>query len=136
MEIHSTNYYNSFIEVADDTTSKYGTQPPVKNKKTSAEIQYELIANHPYKYTSDDVFFLVFAIKNNLSKADYKNAREEFYSRGRPCLRTSALTKTYGYGIHCDHNGKVALYGMETNEYRNFISNSAIKKVKALRSKK
>ena len=89
-----------------------------------------------YKFTSDDLLFQVFADRNDLPKAEYKQAREHFFSKGQPCLRTSPLTKTYGFGIHVDSNGKVALYGMETEEYQNFLADTKIKKVKAMKSSK
>lgn len=136
MKIHTTNYFDTFIEVADDTKAEIGSKPPAKDRKTVAEMQYELIAKNPYKYTSDDILFQVYADRNDLTKAEYKQAREAFFSKGQPCFRTSPLTKTYGFGVHSDGNGKIALYGMETNEYRNFLADSKIKKVKAMKSSK
>ena len=97
-------------------------------------MHYELIAGHPYKYTSDDVLFRVFAEKNEISKSKLKEAREEFFSKGQACLRASPLTKTYGFGVHYDPNGKVALYGMETPEYKKFVADNNLKKVEAMRS--
>lgn len=135
MKIHTTNYFNTFIEVAEDIKIDCGTQPPSKEKKTIAEMQHELISKNPYKFTSDDILFQVYADRNELTKADYKQAMEQFFSKGQPCMRTSPLTKTYGYGIHNDSNGKVALYGMETEAYQKFLSDSTIKKVKAMKSK-
>ena len=136
MKIHTTNYSDTFIEVADDTKANCGTQPPAKDKKTVAEMHYELISKNPYKYTSDDIIFQVYADKNDLVQSEYKQARELFFSKGQPCLRTSPLTKTYGFGIHSDSNGKIALYGMETGEYQKFLLNSKIKKIKAMKSSK
>jgi Family of unknown function (DUF6157) len=136
MKIHSTNYFDTFIEVAEDTKADFGTVPPTKEKKTVAEMQYELVAKNPYKFSSDDIFFQVFADRNDLTKAEYEKAREQFFSKGQPCFRASPLTKTYGFGIHCDKNGKVALYGMETEEYQNFLTDTKIKKVKAMKSSK
>ena len=52
MKTHTTNYFDTFIEVADDTKADCGTQPPAKDKKTIAEMQVELISENPYKYTS------------------------------------------------------------------------------------
>lgn len=136
-KIHSTNYFNTFIEVAEDTKAVSGSLPISKNdKKTIAGMQYDLIAGNPYKYTSDDILFQVYADKNDLTKAEYNDAREHFFSKGQPCFRASPLTKTYGFGIHCNHNGKVALYGMETKEYQTFLSDTNTKKVKAMRSSK
>ncbi|WP_410221175.1 DUF6157 family protein [Pedobacter sp.] len=134
--MHSTNYFDTFIEVAEDTKATIGTKPPTKDKKTVAEMQYELIAKNPYKYTSDDILFQVFADRNNLTQADYKQAREEFFSKGQPCFRASPLTKNYGFGIHSNSTGKVALYGMETEEYQKFLADIKIKKVKAMKSGK
>jgi Family of unknown function (DUF6157) len=136
MKIHSTNYFDTFIEVAEDTKADFGTIPPTKEKKTVAEMQYELIAKNPYKFSSDDIFFQVFADRNDLTKAEYEKAREHFFSKGQPCFRASPLTKTYGFGIHSDKNGKVALYGMETEEYQKFLAETKIKKVKAMKSSK
>ena len=134
MKIHSSNYFDTFIEVAEDTKAEYGTLPPTKEKKTVAEMQYELIAKNPYKFSSDDIFFQVFANRNDLIHSEYEQARQKFFSKGQPCFRASPLTKTYGYGVHCDSNGKVALVGMETDEYQKFLVDKNIKKVKAMKS--
>jgi len=134
MKIHTTNYFVTFIEVADDTKADNRTLPPAKDKKTVAEMQYVLIVNNPYKYTSDDIFFQIFADRNDLTTAEYKQAREQFFSKGQPCFRASPLTKTYGFGIHSDSNGKVALVGMETDEYQKFLVEEKIKKIKAMKS--
>jgi hypothetical protein len=137
MKLHSTNYYNTFIEVAEDTKVSCGTKPPSKpNKKTIAEMQYDLLVNNPYKFTSDDLLFRVFADRNHLTKAEYEQARIEFFSKGQACFRSSPLTKTYGFGIHADKDGKVALFGMETEQYEKFLADQHVKKVKAMRSKR
>lgn len=134
MKAHSTNYYNTFIEVAEDTKAKEGTVPPKKEKKTIAEMQYEIIASNPYEFTSDDVFFQVFANRNNLVKSEYGKARELFFSKGQPCFRASPLTKTYGFGVHSNSEGKVALYGLETEAYKKFMTDKNVKKIKAMKS--
>ena len=136
MKTHSTNYFDTFIEVAEDTKADYGRKPPMKNKKTIAEMQYELIAKNPYKFTSDDIFFQIYADRNDLTRAEYNQSREQFFSKGQPCFRASPLAKNYGFGIHSDNEGKVALYGMDTEEYQNFLNDKKIKKVKAMRSTK
>jgi len=136
MKIHTTNYFDTFIEVADDTKATCGMQPLSKDKKTVAEMQYELIIKNPYKYTSDDIFFQIFADKNDLIQTEYKQARELFFSKGQPCFRTSPLTRTYGFGVHSNSDGKVALYGVETDEYRGFLVDNKTKKIKAMKSSK
>ncbi len=37
MKVHSTNYFDTFIEVAEDTKVNSGTIPPAKAKKTVAK---------------------------------------------------------------------------------------------------
>lgn len=136
MKVHSTNYFETFIEVAEDTKADRGTRPPSKDKKTAAEMQYGLLANNPYKFTSDDIFFQVYAERNDLAKSEYKQAREAFFSKGQPCFRASPLTKTYGFGVHSDSEGRVALFCMETETYQKYITDTAVKKIKAMKSGK
>ena len=136
-KIHTTNYYDTFIEVPEDTKVSCGTKPSSKTeKKTIAEMQYEILVDNPYKFTSDDIFFQVFANRNDLIQAEYEQARQQFFSKGQPCFRSSPLTKTYGFGVHSDSNGKVAIFGMETENYVNFQNDTKIKKVKAMRTSK
>ncbi|WP_194778287.1 DUF6157 family protein [Pararhodonellum marinum] len=134
MKVHSTNYFDTFIAVAEDTKAAFGVRPPSKGKKTVAEMQYEMMANNPYKYTSDDIFFQVFAERNDLTKAEYQQAREKFFSKGQPCFRASPLTKTYGFGVHSNSEGKVALFGIETETYHRFMADPKVKKLKAMKS--
>lgn len=134
MKIHTTNYFDTFIEVAADTKAERGTKPPVKDKKTVALMQYELIGENPYKYTSDDILFQVFADRNDLTETEYIQARKDFFSKGQACFRASPLAKNYGFGIHSNSEGKIALYGMETTEYQNFLADTTLKKVKAMKS--
>lgn len=136
MKVHTTNYFDTFIEVADDTKASSGTTPPSKENKTIAEMQFEMITKNPYKFTSDDVFFQVYADRNDLTKAEYKKAREQFFSKGQPCFRASPLTKTYGFGVHSNVEGKIALFGMETKEYQKFLLDKSVKKIKAMKSSK
>jgi len=134
MKTHTTNYFDTFIEVAEDTKATAGTNPPNKAKKTVAEMQYELIASNPYGYTSDEVIFEVYARRNELTAAEYPQARVQFFSKGQACLRTSPLAKTYGFGIHCDSEGRLAIYGMETAAYQQFLADANVKKIRAMKS--
>ena len=135
--MHSINYYNTFIEIAADSPSDKGEMPPLKGeKKTIANLQFEMLYENPYKYTSDDVLFGVFATRQNFEKHELDEQREHFFSKGRPCFRASPLTKKYGWGVHADEEGKIAIYGAETKEYKDFVADGSIKKVRAMRSKR
>jgi len=132
---HTTNYTDTFIAVADDCPVKAAEVPPVKNdKKTVASMQFERIMHHPYTYTSDDVIFGQFAEKNGLSGT--KAERDDFFSKGQPCLRASPLGKRYGWGVHADAEGKVALYPVESEEYKKLEKDPKLTHTKAMRSKR
>lgn len=135
MKIYTTNYENTFIEAAEDSPAIVGEIPKVKgDTKTVAASQFEIISKNPYKFTSDDVLFQVFADKNALTKSEYAAAIEQFFSKGQACLRASPLTKRYGWGVHNDKDGKIALYGIETPEYQKFLKDKNLKVVKAMRT--
>ena len=133
--MHTTNYQDTFIAVADDCPALNGEVPPMRGgKKSAANIAFEMIANHPYKYTSDDVVFQVYAERNDLTPDELEKARQQYFSKGQPCLRASPLTKRYGWGVHSDAHGRVALYGRETPEYERFLQDEGTKVVKAMKS--
>jgi cytochrome c biogenesis protein ResB len=136
-KMHTTNYHNTFIEVAEDTKVVCGTAPLSKgDKKTVAALQYEILVNNPYKFSSDDLFFKVYAIRNDITKEESDAVRKQFFSKGQPCFRSSPLTKAYGFGVHSDEHCKVAIYGMETAQYEAFVNEPGMKKVKAMRTSK
>ncbi len=135
--MHSTNYFNTLIEVAEDCPAISGEQPPVKGDKLSvANRQFDMLKNAPYKYDSDEVLFTVWAERKDIPKADYEKERAIYFSKGQPCFRASPLTKRYGWGVHANSEGKIAIYGRETQAYEDLCKNSELKKTKAMRSKR
>lgn len=136
MKIHSTNYKNVFIEIADDCPVSAAVSPQQKTPKTVAEMQYEMISKNPYKYTSDDVIFETFALKNDITDNEKPAARNQFFSKGQACFRSSPLAKRYGFGFHHNSDGTVAIYPVESAEYQRFLNDENVKKVKAMRSKR
>ena len=103
---------------------------------TIANIQFEMLINNPYKYTSDEVLFHVYAIRNKLNESDYEHERKKFFSKGQPCFRSSPLTKRYGWGVHSDSKGRMALYAVESDEYRKLSEDTDLNHLKAMRSKR
>jgi hypothetical protein len=136
-KIHTTNYKNTFIQVAEDCPVTAAEIPPVKAAgKTLANIQFEMVSENPYKYTSDEVLFHCYAVKNEIPKSELKDAREIFFSKGQACFRCSPLTKRYGFGVHANEKEKIALYPVESKEYKAFLKDKSLNKVKAMKSKK
>lgn len=135
MPIHSTNYSSTFILVSADCPARTGMVPVTRgDPPTIARMQYELIANFPYQHTSDDVLFYCFARKHRLEKSQLSAAREEFFSRAQACLRSSPLVKRYGWGIHSNAEGKVAIYEVGSKEYEAYSKNTGLRIIKGMRS--
>ncbi len=137
MKVHSTNYTNTFIAIAEDCPLINAEIPPSKEgNKSVAVMQFEMLYDNPYQYTSDDVIFNCFAMKNNIGSSDYQSEREHFYSKGQPCLRCSPLAKRYGFGFHANEEGKLAIYNVESPEYKAFLDDKNLDQIKAMKSKK
>ncbi len=112
------DYVNTFILVADDTAASHGAEPPIREPNPSIPArQFAMIHAHPYRYTSGDVIFDVYADRAGIPLSRREAARDDYFSTGRPCLRASGLGKKYGWGIHCDEKGRLALYAVESPEY-------------------
>jgi hypothetical protein len=131
------NYNNAFILIADDCLVEEGVVLEAKEVKTKPIhlIQYELMSKSPYKYNQEDILFLVYAERNKISKTN-KRAREKFFEKSHPCLRSSALSKKYGWGVHFDKDGKAALYSGGSKEYFKMSKSKDVKVVKAMRNKR
>jgi hypothetical protein len=136
-DMHTTNYFNTFIEIAEDCPTSQGEMPPIKGeKRTVANLQFDMLYDKPYQYTSDEVLFSVYATRKDIAKRDWEEEKEIYFSKGQPCFRASPLTKRYGWGIHSNEEGKIAMYGAETKMYQQLLGDTSIKKVKAMRSKR
>ena len=129
-----TNYYDTFIAVAEDCPAKVGQVPPAAERLSVARMQYDLLAANPYRYTSDDLVFTVFADRADIPAAQRPARRDEFFAKGQPCLRASPLGKRYGWGFHHDSQGRVALYPRESAEYAQLRADTALTQVGAMRS--
>ena len=135
--MHTTNYFNTLIEVADDCPVSETAAPPAREAKpTVASLQYELISTAPHRYTSDDVIFTVHADRAGIPEPDRAAERERFFAKGQPCLRSSPLAKRYGWGIHSDAEGRVALVAMGSAEYQRLAADPGTSHLKAMRSKR
>ncbi|OFX51007.1 MAG: hypothetical protein A2046_06170 [Bacteroidetes bacterium GWA2_30_7] len=133
----TTNYFNTFIEIADDCPVTKAEIPPIKgDKKTVANLQYDLISANPYKYTSDEIIFQVHTDKNDIMDCELEIERNMFFSKGQPCFRSSPLAKRYGWGIHSNSEGKIAIFAFDSDEYSKLLKDSSLKILKAMRSKK
>ena len=135
------NYFNTFIQVAADAKATSGIAPKASGKvKTIAQLEYELVSSRPYVHTQEDVQFHVHAQRTGLRPTELKRSeaklREAFFSKPMACMRTSALAKTYGWGLHFNSKGHVALLSVGTPEYEKFANDKSIKHTRAMSSKR
>ena len=115
--MHTTNYFDTFIAVAEDSSAAAASIPPPRATPSVAELTHRMIADNPYVYTSDDVIFGVWAERRGIAPSEMDAARATFFSKGQPCLRSSDLGKRYGWGVHSDAEGRVALVALGSAEY-------------------
>ncbi len=139
--LHTTNVVNTFIRVAEDCPARSGEEPPLRaGKPTVASLQYEMIAGAPYKYTSDDVVFATSAAGRALgakvTKQERSLVRDEFFARGQACLRASGLGKRFGWGIHADAQGRVALHAVDSKRYQALAADPKLAQTRAMRTRR
>lgn len=128
---------DTFIEVAEDCPAVNAEVPPARaGRATKAAIEYELLAGEPYGLTEDDVAFRTRVAMREIPEAEWPAERERFLSQAKPRLQVSALAKRYGWGIHVDSHGRVALVPVESAEYRRLAADPALRHVRAFRSKR
>jgi hypothetical protein len=139
--IHTTNCFDTFIRVADDCPARSGEEPPPRaGRPTVAGLQYAMIVKAPYKFTSDDVIFATSAAGRELAakatKSEKNAARAAFFSRGQACMRASGLGKRFGWGVHADSKGRIAIYAVDSIRYRALSDDSELTQTRAMRSKR
>lgn len=128
------NYYSTFIQVAPDSKVAEGTVPAARGgKRTVALIQYELLAANPYRFTQAEVLFETFVEQKGIPTEERAAAWEAFWAKPQACMRASPLPKQFGWGVHFDAEGRVALCALESEEYGRF-SQSDLTQFKAMRS--
>lgn len=127
MAPHTTNYQHAFIRIAPDSKASVGEPPPLKEPKSAVRLAYEMLIDSPYQYTSDDVLYETTGRPKGIS-------REAFFSKGQPCMRASMLTKRYGFGVHSDGEGRIALVPAGTPAYQAFSEDAGLKQLTAMKS--
>lgn len=134
------SYTDTFIRVSPDTKATAGTVPPEKaGARTVAGWQHMLLTENPYQFTERELYFQVHCRRHGIPSADAENQRgvicAQVFAKPQACLRASPLPKSYGWGVHYDEQGRIALAGMESATYRK-LSKSPLKQLDAMRSKR
>ena len=133
---------DTFVLVAPDCPATAPEPPPAKGAvPTVAAIQYDLLTARPYALTLEDLIFETHVRRagNPAGEAVARagEIRSELFAKPHPCMRASPLPKRYGWGVHHDADGRIALCGVGTAEYRRFASGGGgVTVVTAMRSKR
>lgn len=131
-QAHSTNYYDTLIEVSPDCVADEGRVPT--REGSVALMQYERIAGAPYEWTSDDLVFEIYCLRNGVGAN--AETRQAFFAKGQSCLRASPLVKTCGWGVHYDAAGRMALVGRGTDRYAQLQADGNLTKVIGMRNRR
>lgn len=122
---------DTFVQVSQDCpvtesvvpTSKKNAKPPIHM------IQFELLSASPYRYTMEDLIYEVHIRHKEIPAEQVEQhgdrIRAELFQKSHPCMRASMLPKKFGWGVHYDSEGKLALYGMETEQYRKYVAGTS-----------
>ncbi|MDP9314646.1 MAG: DUF6157 family protein [Chloroflexota bacterium] len=137
------SYTETFIQVAEDCPVTTAVVPTATGPKKSLHVlQYELLAAAPYSYTHEDLLFEVYVRHRSIPQHEVEmrgaEIRAELLQKSHPCLRASLLPKKYGWGVHYDAAGRIAIYARESNEYQQFTqtASGSVKQLKAMRNKR
>jgi len=99
--------------------------PDKKSGRTKPSLEYELAAGQPYGYTQEELMYEVYVRHKEIAPEELEargaEIRNEFFSKPMACLRASMLPKKYGWGIHFNEAGKMALIPVESAEYHRFV---------------
>ncbi len=116
------SYTNTFVTISADCPATMGQVPVGRGgKKSIAQIEYELLSAHPYQFTENELIFEVHIRHKQLPQTEVSNKRDtlwnDLFKKSHPCMRASMLPKRYGWGVHYDTQGRIAIYSADSKEY-------------------
>ena len=119
------SYTDTFILVATDCPATYGEIPQSRGgAETMPMIEHDLLTRRPYHFNEKDLIFEKSIRHRGISPEEVRKNREaiwsELFQKPHPCLRASPLAKRYGWGVHYDHQGRIAIYAVDSKEYAAF----------------
>lgn len=111
-------------------------EPPENAKPTITRLQFEMVMEAPYEFTAEDMIFAASGAGQavaDLPDEEHSEATAAYFAKPQAFLRTSPLPKQYGWGIHHDEQGRVALFAVGSPVYRDFAADPELKQIKALK---
>ena len=132
--MHTTNYHDTLITVSTDCPVATGSVPGKPG--SIAALQYTLLRNAPHELTSDDLLSAVHAQRHRVPDDAREAARATLFSKPQACLRASPLVKQFGWGLHHDAEGRVALVAMDSEDYARLVADASVRKRPGMRSRR
>ena len=134
---------DTFVLVAPDSARAAAALPAVKaGKDTIAVIQHELLSAQPYTYTLEHLIFATHLRRHDLTEDTAASQVDAIgallFAKPYACMRASPLPKQFGWGVHYDHAGRLAIYPVESQEYARFAAGDVpgVTVVAAMRAKR
>ena len=105
--------HENLILISEDAESRVSIIPPEGD--TIARIAYEVLISNPYQFTEAEYHHEVHITRRNRPDLNISS-----YS-----IKRSPLLQKFGWGVHRDVNGRLALVPAESEEYQNFSNSIA-----------
>jgi hypothetical protein len=111
------------ILISEDSPNTRATIPSDdrSSKTVVARIEYEVLSENPYTHSRRDFFKL----------AHHDIRRKTHLKIDSYLLARSLLVRQFGWGIHVDSNGKLALMPSESEEYGRLLNDPEVKNTRA-----
>jgi hypothetical protein len=130
----ATGYANAFITLAPDCPLAVDTVP--RQAMSIAGLEHALLIDNPYHYTCFDLILNMQRHQKNVSDDELEAFRSFLVAKSQPCMRISMLAKRWGWGVHYNELGLIALYGAESQKYRNLSMRSDLRVMAARPSRR
>ena len=114
---------NTLITIAESSSNRSISVESKNGTPTVASTLFEVLKNHPYEFKQSELFYEVHVSR---LKKDPEQLKLASYK-----LQRSELCSLYGWGIHGDKTGKLALVPCDTKFYELLFNDTGIKKKKA-----
>ena len=121
----ATGYKNAFITLSPDCPVAAGHMP--RQSTSIAGLEHALLSERPYYFNAEDLILQAHRLHKGVSDADVEAFSVFLFTRSQPCMRLSMLPKRWSWGVHYDEQGRKALYGAETRQYRHIATRSDLR---------
>jgi hypothetical protein len=129
---------DTFVLIAPDCPVDRGVVPESKREPVPFHVaHFEVLSRNPYRFRFGESLVEAHLRQQGRFDGDPDELLRSLLKK-HPCPRCSALPKRCGWGIHIDGDGRLALWGAESAEYRRLTrpGKGQPQLVAALRSKR